>query len=373
MTNSSNIMQPTNLETEGLSTFDSDDHSENPPSDIVAFNELRSCADIFRLKQRDLLELQPSFQRDFIWNNLAQTRFIDSLIKGLPIPSMCFAHDWKRDRYQVIDGLQRISTIVKFLETDANWKLSKEEDIDPKIAGKTVEQIREGLPALRKYYDRLENISIPITILRCDMSKMPHSEYVFTIFHRLNTGGQKLNNQEIRNCIYGGAFNNLLGKLDKLPNWRALNKMDEDENYRFTKQEIILRLFAFQEKYTTYNGRLSKFLNEYMRINRNASYEWIMEKENLFKDTVSIVLNKVFEGNAPDKINVSVFEAILVGVASNLDFLQDASEETCKNRYNQLVQSEPFSPEKLKEGLSGKSRVNERMKTAISVFSQNGL
>ena len=61
----------TNLEEDGLSTFDTDDHSENPPSDIVAFNELRSCADLFRLKKRKLLDLDPHFQRDFVWPVLA--------------------------------------------------------------------------------------------------------------------------------------------------------------------------------------------------------------------------------------------------------------------------------------------------------------
>lgn len=86
----------TNLEGEGLAQFESDDTSENPPSDIVAYNELRSCADLFRLKKQGLLDLNPEFQRNFVWSPLVQSRFIDSLVKGLPIPSMCFAHDWKK-------------------------------------------------------------------------------------------------------------------------------------------------------------------------------------------------------------------------------------------------------------------------------------
>lgn len=363
----------TNLDQDGLSTFDSDDHSENPPPDIVAFNELRSCADLFRLEKRGLLDLQPTFQRDFVWSRLAQTRFVDSLIKGLPIPSMCFAHDWKKDEYQVIDGLQRISTIVKFLNKDVDWRLSKEEDIESKIAGKTVSEIRDGPQSLRKYYDRLENVSIPVTILRCDMTKTSHSEYVFTIFHRLNTGGTKLNNQEIRNCIFNGEFNDMLGDLDGFSSWRVLNKMDSSSNYRYTKQELILRLFAFHDSYKQYGGRLSKFLNEYMKKNRNAEDCFLHKKKILFEETVEFILNKVFDGNAPDKINVSIFEAMLVGVASNLEFLREASESQCKIMYKNLIQSEPFSADKLKEGLSGKPRVIERMNTAVKVFSKNDI
>ena len=362
----------TNLEEDGLSTFETDDHSENPPTDIVAFNELRSCADLFRLKKRGLLDLSPTFQRDFVWPPMAQTRFIDSLMKGLPIPSMCFAHDWKRDQYQVIDGLQRISTIVKFLDEDEQWRLSNEEDIEPKIAGKTVSEIREGSPSLRKYYDRVENMSIPVTILRCDMSKTSHSEYVFTIFHRLNTGGSKLNNQEIRNCIFNGSFNNLLAKLDCNPKWRKLNRMKPELNYRYTKQELILRLFAFHDNFKGYGGRLSKFLNEYMRKHRYEKEEFLVRKERLFNETVDIALTKIWEGNAPDKINVSIFEATLVGVAANIQFLSGATDAECKARFQELIASSAFTPEKLKEGLSGKPRVIERMTTAIDIFGPDG-
>lgn len=362
----------TNLEGDGLAQFESDDTSENPPSDIVAYNELRSCADLFRLKKQGLLDLNPEFQRNFVWSPVVQSRFIDSLVKGLPIPSMCFAHDWKKNEYQVIDGLQRISTIVKFLDEDEKWKLSKVEDIDPKISGKFVSDLRNGSPNLRKYYDRVENISIPVTILRCDMSKSAHSEYVFTIFHRLNTGGTKLNNQEIRNCIFNGAFNDLLRRLDSNEHWQTLNKMSPDQHYRFTKQELILRVFAFEEDLKNYGGKLSKFLNDYMRKYRHADGAFINAKEVMFNEVVDLALNKMWGGTAPRKINISIFEAALVGIALNLEYLRNANPDDVVKSYKKLIASEPFSSEKLKEGLSAKVRVIERMETAKTIFGPNG-
>ena len=110
-------------------TFYEDDFADVPPPDIVAYNELRSCADLFRMHEQGILEIQPEFQRDIVWKGPDQTRFIDSLIKQLPIPSMCFALDHKAQKWMVIDGLQRISTIVKFLR-GGDWKLSKLDDID---------------------------------------------------------------------------------------------------------------------------------------------------------------------------------------------------------------------------------------------------
>src|SRR5450759_4551584 len=190
-------------------SFSEDDYAAVPPSDIVAYNELRSCADLFRMHQQGILEIQPEFQREVVWKGTDQTRFIDSLIKQLPIPSMCFALDHKAQRWIVIDGLKRISTIVRFLEGSA-WTLSKLEDIEQEIAGKSVAAIKTSKGALHNYYTRVENLSIPVTVLRCDFKKKNHMEYLFTIFHRLNTGGMKLNNQVIRNCIYGGSLHYLL-------------------------------------------------------------------------------------------------------------------------------------------------------------------
>jgi hypothetical protein len=194
-------MEPSLDELEQKTLFE-DDFAELPPSDIVAYNELRSCADLFRMHQQGILEIQPDFQRDIVWKGPDQTRFIDSLIKQLPIPSMCFALDHKAQKWIVIDGLQRISSIVKFLE-GGDWKLSDLRDIEQEIAGKSVAAIKTSDTSLHHYYTRVENLSIPVTVLRCDFNKKTHMEYLFTIFHRLNTGGMKLNNQEIRNCIYG--------------------------------------------------------------------------------------------------------------------------------------------------------------------------
>ena len=114
-----------------------DDSAEVPPADIVAFNELRSCADLYRMHQQGILQIQPKFQRDIVWQGPDQTRFIDSLVKQLPIPSMCFAQDYKKQEWIVIDGLQRIATIIRFLD-GGDWKLAKLDDIDPVLAGKSV-------------------------------------------------------------------------------------------------------------------------------------------------------------------------------------------------------------------------------------------
>lgn len=351
-------------------TFHEDDSPELPPPDIIAYNELRSCADLHRMHVQGILEIQPEFQREIVWKNPDQTRFIDSLTKQLPIPSMCFSLDYKTQKWQVIDGLQRMATIIRFLSGE-KWTLSRLEDIDPKLAGQPLSKFVDENSELHTYYTRVENLTLPITVLRCDYSKKSHTYYLFTIFHRLNTGGMKLNNQEIRNCIYAGPFNWLLKELNKDSAWMKLNKMKSDVGYRFTKQELILRLFAFHDRYHDYRGRLARFLNEYMDDNKNCVPDVIEQKRILFNRTVNIVFKKVFEGKAPPKIPISVLEALLVGVSFNLEYLEAQTAGQVKALYEKLLSNEELSEEKLSEGLSGKTRVINRLTAAVQVLSGN--
>jgi hypothetical protein len=156
------------LQAEERRSFEEEDQSEPiPPPDIVAYNELRSCADLYRLHASGKLEIKPDFQRDVVWKNDDQTRFVDSLVKQLPIPSMCFSLDYKTQSWKVIDGLQRMSSIIRFLGPAA-WKLSDLSDIHPGLRRATNVALREGEPDQQRLFSLVEDVSIPITVIRCD-------------------------------------------------------------------------------------------------------------------------------------------------------------------------------------------------------------
>ena len=347
-----------------------DDHNESPPSDIVAYNELRSCADLVRMHTDGDLEIQPDFQRDFIWKATEQTRFIDSLIKQLPIPSMCFAHDFKKSKWIVIDGLQRISTIIRFLTGD-DWRLSDLDDIDKVVAGKSAATIRNAKTGeLKQIYTRVQNQTIPINVLRCDLAKASHNEYLFTIFHRLNSGGMKLNNQEIRNCIYSGRLNNALKRMDQDHHWQIINNMQPGTNYRFTKQEAILRFFAFLECRHQYKGSISKFLNDYMFAHRAADESFIEKHVRLFERVTEFLAEKVISERPVPRLPGTVLEAVMIGVASNIDHIEGMTAAEARERYERMLNDDSVSPTSLAEGLSKKDKVDSRIDTAIRVFTR---
>jgi len=348
--------------------FNEDDTSETPPTDIVAYNELRSCADLARMTKDGVIDLQPDFQRDVVWSTSDQTRFIDSLVKQLPIPSMCFALDHTKDMWIVIDGLQRMTAITNFLKGE-DWMLSKLVDIDTRLSGKLAATFKFGKGDDRKIYDRVQNKTLPITVLRCEFSKRSHMEYLFTVFHRLNSGGARLNNQEIRNCIFSGPFNQLLRELDLYESWRLFNRMADGQNYRFVKQEVILRIFAFNEQMDKYTGQVGKFLNDYMLPKRNMGGDEAEQKRNAFKRTADVV-RRIFPDGPQERIPTAVTEALFVAIMGNIAAAEAMTDEQLRERYKQMRISQPFNEEGLAEGLSKKDKVEDRLKKAIQLFVQ---
>lgn len=353
--------------------YDEDEVLDNvvPPQDIFAFNELRSCADLNRMASKNQIDLQPDFQRsDNVWNLPSQTKFLDSLLKNLPIPSMCISQDVKNTNQRiVIDGLQRISTIVKFLsaceDENKDFKLAKSEDVDERLSGKKVSEIMELHPEV---VEVIENATIPITVLRSDFDKSNHMEYVFTIFHRLNTGGSRLNAQEIRNCIFSGNFNRLLSKYANKYD-KELNILSSSKNNtRLKHDEFILRFFAFQENFDEYQEPLARFLNNYMKSKRNLSNNECEEKSNFIDRTLRLFSEKLLN-HLKEDISKTLGEAILYGIGKNIDFLQNKNDDFFIDAYQNLKEDEAFRGDNVRSSTTRIAKMSDRFSVAERVFS----
>jgi hypothetical protein len=273
--------------------------------------------------------------------------------------------DIKTQKRLVIDGLQRITSIIKFLDTEKDWKLSATDDVDSRLSGKKVSEIKNDNESL---FETLENVTIPITVLRCNYNDDNHMKYLFQIFHRLNSGGNKLYNQEIRNCIYQGSFNTLLKELARIDKWLEFADTDikKVEKARFNNEERILRFLAFYDDYESYRGKLAVFLNNYMYKNKSLDETQIVTYKELVLTTLSIA----------NEINIkvtskNVADALLVGIAKNIDTLKNCSSQDITNKYNTLISKPEFSDEALQEGLGATDKVKSRIKKAIEVFGND--
>lgn len=351
--------------------FEEDRDQPIPPANVVAYNELRSCADLFRMHATGKLEIQPDFQRDIVWKPEEQARFIDSLVKQLPIPSMCFSLDSDTKTWKVIDGLQRMHTITSFLGS-AEWRIAPADDIHPLLRGKKNVQLRTGTEEDKKLYASVEDISIPITVIRCDYRNPEHMRYLFTIFFRLNSGGVRLNNQEIRNCIYSGKFNDLLKSVDRNHRpWHAVYRRIWGKMDRFRSVEILLRMLAFRDRLDEYDGNLAGFLNEYMLYASKAGDDdFAAYRRSL--EVATALAARTLEHLDYGKRSLTFVEGILVGVISNLDTAPAPEHPQAAawareraERFKML----PAFDSGARYALSNAQTVKERLRQAIAAFS----
>lgn len=332
-----------------------------PPQNIYSYTETRSCYDIVRMLSDNDLSRTPDFQREDVWELPQKTRFIDSLLKKLPIPSMCFSVD-ANDSYIAIDGKQRTGVIFDFLsKKNLDYKLSDLEDVDPRISGKTLKEIHENNPEVFK---AVGNFSIPINVIKCDYTRKDNLIYIYRIFQRLNTGGLKLNNQEIRNCVYRGKFIELINDCNKNTNWRNwVEKLANDK--RMKGPERILLFFCMHYKLEYYENKLSVFMSDFLAEHQNENDSWLASQKELFLNTINIA-SKIKLDSAR---NVYV-DAILYGISKNINNCKDKSDVELQNLYTTLMSDIAFVPDKLRAGTSNKAQLLERYNAARRIFGE---
>ena len=186
--------------------------------------------------------LKPELQRKYVWTKNEASRFIDSILLGLPVPSIFLAKE-KDETMLIIDGFQRIMTVNDFVKgifsgDGKSFKLSNTDNINKKWRGKTFAELD---PEEKR---RIRNTTIHAIIFE---QKYPRNDTgMFQIFERINTGGRTLKPQEIRNCVYQGKCNNLLFVLNKNMAWRKILGT-ESEDSRMADLELILRYFAMYD------------------------------------------------------------------------------------------------------------------------------
>lgn len=150
--------------------------------------------------------------------------------------------------------------------------------------------------------------------------------------------------------------------------WLSINNMKPGLNYRFTKQEAILRFFAFFERRKDYQGSVAKFLNEYMFMHRDEDDKFIEEHIETFCKVTKFLAQKVITERPAPRMPGTVLEALMIGVAANIKAIGDMSSKEAKACYAQMLSSESFSASSLAEGLSKKDKVTSRINTAIRAF-----
>jgi Protein of unknown function DUF262 len=226
------------------------------------------------------IQLNPRFQRRDAWNKTRKSRFIESIILGFPIPQIVLANNKERGKYVVLDGKQRLLTILQFYgksETKNNNFALTGLEFRPELKGYTYESLQKDI-ALSSVLDDLNNQTIRTIVIR-----NWHSEsLLYKIFLRLNLESTPLSAQELRQALYPGEFVNFLD--DRSFESQVLKKIFKSKNgdFRMRDVELLLRYVAFHYFLPQYDGNINKFLNMTCEV---LNKEW-NDKEDDIKETI---------------------------------------------------------------------------------------
>ena len=269
---------------------------------------------------------------------MQSSKLIESFLVGLPVPAIFLYTERQSQKFLVIDGQQRLRSIFYFFDG-----LFGEEE-----KGKRTVFKLKGLNDDSKYngkgLDDLDDVAqrrLRNSVLRSFIVQQldPDDDTsIYHIFERLNTGGTLLANQEIRNCVYRGTFNDLINELNLLSDWRKIVG-NRHPDRRKKDVELILRFFSFLSR-GDYRKPMKDYLSRFMRRNQSPSEQAIREFRRLFVDTSAAVANRL--GDKPFHIrsglNSAVFDCVMVSFANNLQSMPD----DLGRRYRRLVRKEGF-------------------------------
>ena len=231
---------------------------------------------------RGKLDTQAEFQRNYVWERKIdlKSKLIESVLIKVPIP-VVYVAEMNDGKEAVVDGQQRLHTLLDYCKKDG-FRLQKLKILE-NLNGKTYDELPEDLQDKIDFY--------PIRMIK--ILKESHPEIKFDVFERLNKGSVKLNNQELRNCVYRGSFNALLRKLAFNKDFLKIQNLKEP-NTRMKDVERILRFFAFADKgIQNYQSPTKTFLNNYMEEKREISETEQSEKTALFNKCAELC-NTVF-------------------------------------------------------------------------------
>ncbi len=283
----------------------------------LSFREL-----IARYDDNELVK--PELQRHYVWDRVEASRFIESVLLGLPVPSIFLAKT-NDEKLLIIDGYQRIMTVRDFVkgafsDDNSQFILSNSKKIHERWRGKSFAQLNE------EDKRKIRNTTIHAIIF---MQQHPSTDdtSLYQIFERINTGGRTLLPQEIRNCVYQGPLNTLLISLNEDRKWRALLGNPKRDS-RMRDLELILRFFALSDSYildnpsAPYNISLKKYLNEYMGNHNTDSV--VVGLRSKFERTIAFVNdafgNAAFHNVSPrdqnrllPNLSSTVFDSIMIG------------------------------------------------------------
>ncbi len=309
----------------------------------------------------------PSFQRSFVWNIYRASRFIESLLLGLPVPAIFLSKELDSNKMLVIDGQQRLRTLQYFYNgvfspLDRTFKLR---GVQKRYEDKTYDTLSED-DRMRLDDSIIHAIVVKQESPETDEENMASPSSAYHIFERLNTGGVLLQPQEIRSCIYHGRLIELLEQLNSFAEWR---KLFGNISSRMRDRELILRFLALYRHSNHYSKPMKEFLNRFAYRYRNLDNATAQAFTSIFEKTAKLIFDtigsKAFKTTAA--VNAALFDSIMIGIARRIDSGDISDLDSIRQRYNSLLNDADFK-QSISSGTTDEFNVSTRLTKATEAF-----
>jgi hypothetical protein len=316
----------------------------------------------------------PGFQRGFVWSPTEQSRFIESLILGLPVPNIFLAKDGDSKILNIIDGQQRLKTLQRYLTGKFAISNSKKihEDLRGCYFNRDVAKTAKSKVLEDADERTLSDSILHSIVIRPDPSSdspdygYEYNNAVIQIFRRLNTSGKALQPQEVRSCIFYGPFDDLLHQFNKSGSWRSLFGA---EHSRYKDVETILRFLALYESFEFYKAPMPSFLDRYMEENRNINADKALVLQKLFEVTTTRLLDacgaSIFKTGGT--LLLSKFDAVTVGFAKAIASGAIFKNTEINSKVNLLLADEAYIGSTV-EFVNDTGNLIKRVNAAIRIF-----
>ncbi len=327
------------------------------------------------------LVIRPEYQRLFRWKGHQKTALIESILLGIPIPPIFVAED-EDGVWELVDGLQRLSTIISFFGSLDKSLLVRDPDEDigeDSEENKNKWELESGdlvgglegfnvdtLP--KKYVINIKRAVCRVEILRGESN----TAMKYELFKRLNSGGSKLTAQEIRNAIYRGVdptLNKLIEKLSKEENFKRLVSLSAQKKQELYDQELILRFIAFLNNIDTINSNTEKFLDRFMEKSvRDRGFD-VGYYESIFIEVMKMLADACSDDVFRNERNAFVpayYEGIMIGVAQNIEKYRE-DPVLIAEKVEELKTDTDFKKYS-GSASNSKNRIKNRLKRANTIF-----
>ena len=252
----------------------------------------------------------PDFQRRFVWTLKHSSKFIESLLMGLPVPGIFLYKEAETNEHLVIDGQQRLRTLQMFYEGIFDEKTFRLVGVREPWLGKTYKEL-DTADTLK-----LDDSVVHATIFKQDSPK-DVLDSIYFVFERINTGGIRLSPQEIRNCISMGPFIKMVRELNMNKAWRAVFAA---VNNRAKDEELIVRFLALFIDGDKYVSPMNTFLNRFSDRMNKASPEQLQQMKHLFELSIELIEKSIPRPfRLIRALNAAAFDSVMVGIAKRLE------------------------------------------------------